>query len=69
VGKVTARRASRSRLDSTTGATKYAFGETYPTRDSAPSTGDIIRSLSAKETKMMKQIRDELSIAMKARWN
>jgi hypothetical protein len=40
-----------------------------PTGDSTPQIADIIRSLSAKETKMMRQIRDELSIAMKARWH
>jgi len=56
------------RLDPSTGATKYAFGKTY-SGDSTPQTADIIRALSAKESQMMKQIRDELSIAMKARWH
>src|SRR5262249_40679384 len=56
-------------LDPSTGASKYAWGKTYPTGDSTPTTANIIRSLSAKESQMMKQIRDEISIVMKTRWH
>jgi hypothetical protein len=59
----------RARLDPTTGTSKYAFGQTYPTGDSTPSAGDLIRALSRKEREMMRRIKDEISIAVKARWN
>jgi hypothetical protein len=44
------------------------FGGRRP-RDSTPSTSDIIRSLSAKESQMMKRIRDEISVFVKTRWH
>ena len=34
-----------------------------------PSTAEIIRALSRKESQMMKQIRDEISVVIKSRWN
>jgi hypothetical protein len=64
-----ARASERTRLDRTTGATKYAFSQTYPTGDRAPSTGDLIRALSRKEREMMRQIQTEISTVMKARWH
>jgi hypothetical protein len=59
----------RARLDETTGRSKYAFGETYPTGDGTRSTADIIRALSQRESRIMRQIRDEISIVVKSRWN
>jgi hypothetical protein len=59
----------RTRLDRTTGASKYAFSQTYPTGDRAPSTGDLIRALSRKDREMMRQIQTEISTVMKARWH
>jgi hypothetical protein len=57
-----------ARLDRTTGASKYAFSQTY-SGDRALSTGDLIRRLSQKEREMMRQIQTEISTVMKARWH
>ena len=56
-------------LDPTTGATKNAFGKTYPTGDGAASTSDIIHALAQKENEMMKRIRAEISVFVKTHWH
>jgi hypothetical protein len=56
----------RTRLDLTTGTSKYAWAATG---DRAPSTAEIIRNLSRRENEMMKQIANEISIAVRARWH